>query len=58
MLDNARLSSLSLASFVTSRGLLKLQEGASGAEGRHGLVGNAEGQAGRGVDAGVAEVKS
>lgn len=49
---------LSLASFVTSRGLLELEEGPASAEGRHGLVGHAEGQAGGGVDAGVAKVKS
>lgn len=56
--DRTWLPVLSLASFVASRGLLELEEGAGGAEGRHGLVGNAEGEAGGGVDAGVAEVKS
>lgn len=56
--DHVWLPVLSLASFIASRGLLELKEGAAGAKGRHGLVGDAKGQASRGVYAGVAEVKS
>lgn len=49
---------LSLAPLVTSRGFLELKQGPSRAEARCGLVGDAEGQAGRGVDARVTEVEA
>lgn len=51
-------SLLSLAPFITGGGLLELQQGPRHAEAHGGLVGHAEGQAGRGVEAGVAEVEA
>lgn len=49
---------LSLAPFITSRGLLELQQSPSRAEASRRLVRNAEGQAGRGVEARVAKVET
>lgn len=50
-------SVLSLAPFITSRGFLQLEKGCC-AKACGGLVRNAKGQASRGVDAGVTEVKA
>lgn len=49
---------LSLAPFITSRGFLELKQSPSCAEASRGLVRNAKGQAGRGVDARVTEVEA
>lgn len=49
---------LSFAPFITSRGLLKLEKGPSCAKGCRRLIRHAKGQAGRRVDAGVAEVEA
>lgn len=49
---------LSFPPFITSRWLLELEERTACAEACRGLVGDAESQASRGVDARVTEVKS
>lgn len=49
---------LSLAPFITGRGFLELEQGPSCGEACRRLIRHTKGQAGRGVDARVTEVKA